>query len=200
MMDNLARQYITEEDYLALERESPVKNEFYKGEIFAMAGAKEAHNLIISAVIGILHPHFKGKPCKVYPSDMKVKNAKDQFYTYPDVSIVCGKAEFLNNNQDVLLNPEVIIEVLSESTERYDRGAKFTLYRNISSVKEYILISSEDKKIESFVRHGEEWTFSESKDGEPFLIKTLDVSLDLEEVYDKVEFAETKLRDQYKAG
>jgi Uma2 family endonuclease len=196
-MDNLARKYITEEDYLNLERESPVKNEFYKGEIFAMAGAKEAHYLIVTNLLREISAYFKGKPCKVYPSDMKVKNAKDRFFTYPDVTIVCGKALFLDSGQDVLLNPQVIIEVLSESTEKYDRGAKFTLYRNIPSVNEYILISSDYKKIESFVRNGEEWTFSESKEGEQFLIKTLDISLNLEDVYDKVEFAETKLREQY---
>ncbi len=190
MMDNLARKLLTEEEYLAQERRSPVKSEYYKGEIFAMAGAKESHNLIIAAVIGILHPHFKGKPCEVYPSDMKVKNAKDCFYAYPDVSIVCGKAEFLSSSQDVLLNPDLIIEVLSESTEKYDRGAKFSLYRNIPSVKEYLLINSEEKKIESFVRNGDNWIYTESHEGRPFLIKTIEVSLDLDEVYDKVEFAE----------
>jgi Uma2 family endonuclease len=196
-MDNLAQKFLTENEYLALERDSSVKSEFYKGEIFAMAGAKRTHNLIVTNLLREISAHFKGKPCKVYPSDMKVKNAKDRFFTYPDVTIVCGKAEFLNKNQDVLLNPLVIIEVLSESTEKYDRGTKFDLYRNIPSLNEYILVNSEERKIESYVREGENWVYTESREGQPFSIKTTEVSLDLDEVYDKVELTEKKLRDRY---
>jgi Uma2 family endonuclease len=196
-MENLARTYLSEEEYLEQERKAPFKSEYYKGEVFAMAGAKRKHNAIVTALVSGLYPILKDNPCEVYPSDMRVGNKLDRFYTYPDVSIVCGKPEFIDDKEDVLLNPSVVIEVLSESTERYDRGGKFALYRNIPSIQEYILVSTEERKIESFVRKGEDWTYKESH-GETFYFQSMDVLLNINSIYEKVEFPPKRLREEYK--
>lgn len=128
-MENETGKRYTEDEYLELERKAEFKSEYYAGEIFMMAGAKEHHNLILWNLLGEIHALFKKRPCKAYPSDMRVKVSESGLYTYPDISIVCDKAEFLDENNDTLLNPIVIIEVLSESTESYDRGKKFEFYR-----------------------------------------------------------------------
>ena len=196
-MENLAHKDFSEEEYLELERNAPRKSEYYKGEIFAMAGAKRNHNLIVTNLCREISSSLKDKPCEVYPSDMRVKNKVDQFYTYPDVTIVCGKPEFLNATEDVLLNPQIIIEVLSDSTEKYDRGAKFSLYRNIPSILEYILVSSHERKVESFRRNGSDWIFREATEDEVFQFQSLDVVLKIEDVYEKVEFSSKRLREEY---
>jgi Uma2 family endonuclease len=196
-MENLARGHFSEEEYLELERNAPRKSEYYKGEIFALSWAKRNHNLIVTNLCREISSALGDKPCEVYPSDMRVQNKVDQFYTYPDVTIVCGKPEFLNDTEDVLLNPQILIEVLSDSTEKYDRGAKFALYRNIPSVQEYILVSTNEMKLESFQRNGSDWIFRESIQGEVFRLQSLDVVLNMEEVYEKVEFSSKRLREKY---
>jgi Uma2 family endonuclease len=196
-MENLARAFLTEEEYIEQERKAPFKSEYYKGEVFAMAGAKRKHNAIVTALVAGLYPILKDNPCEVYPSDMRVGNKQDRFYTYPDVSIVCGKPEFIDEREDVLLNPSVAIEVHSESTEKYDRGGKFALYRNIPSIQEYILVSTEERKIESFARKGEDWTYKESH-GKTFSLQSMDVLLNLNSIYEKVEFSPKRLREDYK--
>ena len=196
-MEKLARTYLNEEEYLEQERNAPFKSEYYKGEVFAMAGARRKHNAIVTALIAGIYPFLKDRPCEVYPSDMRVENKQDRFYTYPDVSIVCGKPEFIDDKEDVLLNPSVAIEVHSESTEKYDRGGKFALYRNIPSIQEYILVSTEERKIESFARKGEDWTYKESH-GKTFSLQSMDVLLNLNGIYEKVEFTPKRLREEYK--
>jgi Uma2 family endonuclease len=196
-MENLARVLFTEEEYLERERKAHSKSEYYKGEIFAMAGATRNHNLLVTNLCREISSSLKGKPCEVYPSDMRVRNKKDPFYTYPDVTIVCGKPEFLNDTEDVLLNPQIIIEVLSDSTEKYDRGAKFALYRGFPSVQEYILVSTSEMKLESFHKNGTDWIFRESAQGEAFRLQSIDVILNLADVYEKVEFSSKKLREEY---
>jgi Uma2 family endonuclease len=128
---------------------------------------------------------------------MRVKNKVDQFYTYPDVTIIRGKPEFLNATEDVLLNPQIIIEVLSDSTEKYDRGEKFSLYRNIPSILEYILVSSHERKVESFRRNGSDWIFREATEDEVFQFQSLGVILKIEDIYEKVEFSSKRLREEY---
>jgi Uma2 family endonuclease len=196
-MENLARGHFSEEEYLERERKAHSKSEYYRGEIFAMVGATRNHNLLVTNLCREISSALRGKPCEVYPSDMRVRNKKDPFYTYPDVTIVRGKPEFLNDTEDVLLNPQIIIEVLSDSTEKYDRGAKFALYRNIPSLQEYILVSNNEMKLESFHRNGSDWIFRESIQDEVFRIQSLDVILNLEEVYEKVEFSSKRLREKY---
>lgn len=178
----------TEEQYLEMERKSTSKNEYYAGEIFAMGGASYKHNLIVGNTYGLIWNFLKGKPCKVFPSDLRVKVSKTGMYTYPDLSIVCGKPILVDKEFDTLTNPVVLIEVLSKSTEDYDRGSKFTFYRQIDSLQEYVLISSESQKIEKFRKLPDgNWLFSESKDGKNFPIESIDCALSLEEIYSGVE-------------
>ncbi|HNN07206.1 MAG TPA: Uma2 family endonuclease [Leptospiraceae bacterium] len=181
-MDNWARKFLTEEEYLNLERNSSSKNEFFRGELFAMAGAKEKHNLIVTNLIRDISTALKKTPCRVYPSDMRVKVSASGLYTYPDISLVCEKPKFTDGRNNTLLNPSVIIEVLAESTESYDRGKKFELYRTLPSLKEYILVSSEQKKLESFLNRADGWMMLESIIGNHFLIRSLNIFLDIEDI------------------
>ncbi|MCB1179598.1 MAG: Uma2 family endonuclease [Leptospiraceae bacterium] len=189
-MENLARKGISLEEYFKIEESSEEKHEFYRGEIYAMSGAKRKHNLIVSNLIITFGNFFKSKPCEVYPSDMRVQIDEFNHYTYPDVSLVCGKS-ILNEKETTLINPNVIIEVLSESTEKYDRGKKFQAYRNIPSLQNYILVSSEYKQIEVFTKsENNTWILSEPDSEKKVFISAIDFSLNLEDVYDKVEIEE----------
>jgi len=122
---------LTPEQYLALERKAETKSEFYNGEMFAMSGASRWHNLITGNVLAELHPLLKNRPWTIYPSDMRVKVSPAGLYTYPDVTVVCGEAQFEDQHFDTLLNPTLIVEVLSKTTAAYDQGEKFEQYRKL---------------------------------------------------------------------
>ena len=189
MSSPLIQRRYTPEEYLALEREAEYKSEYINGHIFAMAGASEAHNLITANVAGEMRSQFKGRPCKVYSSDMRVKVSRTGMYTYPDVVAVCGEARVEDDHQDTLLNPTVIIEVLSPSTEAYDRGDKFAHYRRLESVQEYVLIAQDKVRVDHYVKQGKKWVlteFSEINDTVP--LASVGCNLALREIYDKVEF------------
>jgi len=188
-MDNLARKTFTESEYLELERNADFKSEYYNGEIFAMAGATLIHNKIVSNLIFLFNQFLKDKPCDVYPSDLRLQVEKSGLYTYPDITIVCGKTELLDNKFDTLKNPTVLIEVLSDSTEKYDRGQKFSFYREIPSLKEYILVSSKTMKIEKFKRLEDgNYLYIESNEHQPFPIDSIKMNLNLEDVYNKIDW------------
>lgn len=188
-MDNLARKTFTESEYLELERNADFKSEYYNGETFAMAGASLIHNKIVSNLIFLLNQFLKDKPCDVYPSDLRLQVEKSGLYTYPDITIVCGKTELLDNKFDTLKNPTILIEVLSDSTEKYDRGQKFSFYREIPSLKEYILVSSKTMKIEKFKRLEDgNYLYIESNEHQPFPIDSIDMNLNLEDVYNKIDW------------
>ena len=175
-------------EYLALERNSDIKHEYLDGEVYAMAGAKEGHNLITGNVVTALNVQLRHRPCRVYPSDMRVK-LPTGLRTYPDVSIVCDKPQFEDDERDTLLNPEVIIEVLSPSTEKYDRGRKFQHYRTLTSLQEYILISQEAHRVERYLRQGDgTWVLSDiiGLDSSITLTK-IDCTLQLADIYAKVD-------------
>jgi Uma2 family endonuclease len=179
---------LTEAEYLEMERKATFKSEFFRGEIFAMTGANLKHNMIVGNCIVTIGNQLKGKPCRVFSSDLRVKVDKSGLHTYPDLSIVCGKPILLDDKADTLLNPIVLIEVLSKSTEDYDRGNKFSFYRQIESLQEYILISSEAPKMEIFRKlENGDWLFSESRIGQDFLIESIDFVLKLSDVYSGVE-------------
>ena len=188
-MSPQAQQHYTPEEYLALERQAQCKSEYYAGEIFAMAGASRWHNLIVANVIGELRSQLKGRPCTTYPSDMRVKVSPTGLYTYPDVTVVCGEARFEDNQQDTLLNPTLIVEVLSESTEAYDRGGKFAHYRKLTSLMEYVLITQTKPHIEHYLRQPDNrWLLSEADSVQDTLqLPSIDCYLALAEVYDKVD-------------
>ena len=179
----------TPEEYLAMERESETKSEYFNGEIFDMGGASERHNLITLNIAGELRQQMKGRPCKVYSNDMRVRISPTGLYTYPDVIAICENAHFDNEHMDTLLNPAVIFEVLSKTTEAYDRGDKFSHYRKIDSLGEYLLVSQNKCLVEHYIRQpGNNWLLSETEGLENTVdLPSVECMLSLSEVYDKVE-------------
>jgi len=185
-MQQKAFNYIFESEYVEMERNSETKSEYYNGEVFAMSGASEKHNLIVSNLIFSLQLRLKKTPCRVYPSDMRLK-VKTGLYTYPDIMVVCGNRKFDDEKSDTLLNPDVIIEVLSDSTENYDRGRKFQNYQQIDSLKEYVMISQHRQKTEKYSRNKKgNWMLAESDKDNPFIIlESVGCKLEHSEIYDK---------------
>ncbi|HJZ50049.1 MAG TPA: Uma2 family endonuclease [Roseiflexaceae bacterium] len=184
------KPYISESEYLELERGSASKHEYFAGEIFAMTGASEQHNLIASNVMAMLHGQLRGRSCRIYPSDMRLKVVQTGLNTYPGITVVCGPPEFTDpTKRDTLINPTIVIEILSPSTERYDRGLKFQNYRSIASLQEYILIAQDQQRIECYARHADnEWLLTEAVGADTSLqIASLSVVLDLNEAYEQVE-------------
>jgi Uma2 family endonuclease len=175
-------------EYLELEAATPQKHEYLGGEIFAMGGASEAHNLIVGNVLSGLHQQLRGKPCRVYPSDLRVKVSSTGLYTYPDVTVVCGKPE-LEQPGETLLNPNVLIEVLSESSEAYDRGKKFEQYRTLASLSDYLLIAQDKPLVEHYSRQsGGRWLLVAANTlAEHIEIGSIGCSLALAEVYLNVD-------------
>ena len=188
-MQAQTKSYISPEEYLTLERQAEYKSEYWNGEMFAMAGASEAHVLITTNVASELRAQLKKQPCRVYSTDLRVKIRPTGLYTYPDIVVVCGKPEFDDKHNDTLLNPTVLIEVLSPSTEAYDRGDKFGHYRTLESLSNYVLISQKKAHIEHFARQNDKrWVLSESHGREDSIeIASISSTLALTEVYDKVD-------------
>jgi Uma2 family endonuclease len=180
---------MTEAEYLAFERQSASKHEYIQGEVFAMAGASWEHNMICSYTNAALIALLGDKPCQVSHADMRVKTPLAN-YIYPDLLVVCGEPQFEINEFDNLLNPTLIIEVLSPSTELYDRSKKFELYRSIDSLQEYLLVSQDKARIERFLRQNDVWVYSEVRGRTAsLLLPSLDCTLALADVYRKVTFA-----------
>lgn len=187
-MTSQPKPRISPEEYLAVEREAEYKSEYLGGEIFAMTGASREHNLITVNIVGELRQQLKGKPCEVYPNDMRVKVPAAGLYTYPDVVVVCDQPLFEDDCVDTLLNPTLIVEVLSASAESYDRGKKFGYYRTVASLTEYLLVTQDEYKVEQYVKQTDErWLLSDirSLDGLVELI-SVPCALALKEIYDRV--------------
>lgn len=185
---------LTPEMYLAIERSREFKSEFANGAMFAMAGASEAHNLIVAHIVRDLGVQLKGRPCRVYPSDMRVRIPQKKRYVYPDAIVVCGEPRFEDDHRDTLLNPTVIVEVLSPSTETYDRVAKFAAYRTIASLQAYLLISQDKPLLECYARQEGTrfWLFSDAAGREAAMeLSAIAVRLALADVYEHVEFNPT---------
>lgn len=177
---------LTIDEYLEFEQTSEEKHEYYKGEIFAMSGAKIPHNDIAGNLYYGLRKRLEGKSCKPYNSDQRIYIPQNTLFTYPDISIVCGEIITLDNDDWNILNPAVIIEVLSPATINYDRGGKFKLYRDIATLREYILVDSENISIEAFrINDSGHWELEEyRKPDEALLIKTVQISLPVNEIYE----------------
>ena len=187
MSSGLTQAHYTAEDYLKLERSVPYKSEFYDGQINAMTGANRKHNLITVNIAGELCSQLKKRPCEAYINDMRVKAAEAPSYHYPDITVVCGKPQFEDGQMDTLLNPTLLIEVLSPSTEAYDRGGKFARYRKIPTLREYLLVTQDQPSIERYQRQGDVWILSEAVGLEASVtLESIDCVLSLREVYDKV--------------
>ncbi|HEV2764142.1 MAG TPA: Uma2 family endonuclease [Pyrinomonadaceae bacterium] len=172
--------YVTPEEYLELERQADCKSEYADGVVYAMAGASERHNLIVANIVAGLHAQLFGGRCRVYPSDLKVRAPKPRYFFYPDVSVVCGETKFHDEHKDVVLNPVVIFEVLSEATAAYDRGKKFQHYQQLDTLAEYVLVSQDDATVERYVRREDgSWIYTK--------LSGLDVSLVLSSIKCELE-------------
>jgi len=186
------KTFLTPEQYLEIERKAEYKSEYYRGEMFAMAGASREHNLLVAHLLRDLGNQLRGKPCEVYPSDMRVRVSSTGLYIYPDVVAVCGEPRLLDNQMDILLNPRVIIEVLSPSTEAYDRGRKFEHYQSIDSFKEYLLLASDRVHADLFTRQPDgRWLLTSATHLEDSLdLQSVGCSLALAGLYEKIDFAD----------
>lgn len=182
------RTPLSEEDYLRLEREGDLRHEYLNGEIFAMVGASKDHNRIVTSTSFALYAQLRNRPCDVFSNDMRVKVSASGLYTYPDLIITWAEPLFSDDGADTLLNPTIIIEVLSRSTEGYDRGKKFQHYRALRSLKEYLLITQDAYHIDQFVRQGEiNWLLTEHDGPTATLhLPSIDCTLALADVYEKV--------------
>jgi Uma2 family endonuclease len=176
-------------DYLELERKAEFKSEYSDGTILPMPGASQEHNIIATNIIRVLGNQLVDKPYQIYGSDMKVRTRNR--YSYPDITVVCDTPSFEDFETDVLLNPTVIFEILSPSTEAYDRGEKFAAYRERDSLHLYVLVSQHLPKLELYKREGKGWYFSEVSNLEASVhLETIDCTLKLSEIYSKVNFRE----------
>ena len=182
-----AQTYLTPEEYIALERKAEYKSEYFDGHIIARAGANRAHSLIVTNISGELHLQFKGRGCSVHTNDMRVRPSLGDAYFYPDVVVVCGAPEFEDDVFDTLLNPIVIVEVLSPSTERRDRGEKFARYKHLASLQEYVLVSQDKVWVEHHRRHGTQWVLSHYRALEDVLpLLSIGCALPLHDIYARV--------------
>jgi Uma2 family endonuclease len=182
--------FISPEEYLRRERQAEHKSEYLNGEIFAMGGASEARNLIAGNIFGELRPQLRERPCRAYISDMRVKVRSNGLYTYPDVVVVCGEPEFEDEEVDTLLNPTILIEVLSRSTERYDRIAKTSYYRTMDSLAEHMLVAQDEIRLEQYVRQPNgQWLLSEYVTLDAVVnLPSIECTLKLSDVYDRITF------------
>jgi len=175
---------------LERERQSSIKSEFFDGQVFAMAGGSARHSLIAANFVREAGNALKDRPCAVFNSDLRILVLTTGLRTYPDATIVCGEQQFEDERQDTLTNPTVIVEVLSDSTEKYDRGRKADHYRQIASLKELILIAQDHPHVECFVRQPDgAWLFREDKElTASFELSSLDIVVPLAELYRNVRF------------
>ncbi|MBZ0300384.1 MAG: Uma2 family endonuclease [Anaerolineae bacterium] len=189
-MTSAPQEVWTPQSYLNFERESAEKHEYLDGDIYLMAGASANHNLIVGNLYASLHAQLRQRPCVVYPSDMRLKIRETDLYTYPDISVVCDAPRFEDAQRDTLLNPTVIIEVLSPSTESYDRGKKFQHYRTLDSLQEYILVAQDSPRIERYLRQPDgQWLFADATQMDGRLeLPSISCTLLLSDVYEKVTF------------
>lgn len=193
----------TPEEYLALERETDEKNEYYAGHIYAMSGATRSHNRIADNVYAALHAQLRGRPCEAFGANVKVRIPATGLYTYPDASALCGDPRFDDDDSTaILLNPNVLVEVLSKSTEAYDRGEKFSHYQKIQSLQEYVLFAQDHVRAERYVRDGvagDRWVLAVFESLEATVeLPSIGCELLLRDAYERVEFSRpTPLRAVY---
>ncbi len=196
-MSSLPKTQYTPEQYLALERAAEYKSELVNGEIYAMSGASRKHNLVSANLLGEIRAQLKGKPCETYGSDMRVMVDVTGMYTYPDVTMACGEPRFEDASVDTLLNPTILIEVLSPSTEAYDRGDMFAHYRKLPSLQEYILISQDKPRAEHYARqtsNTDQWLLTEISGLDGLLsLPSIGCAVAMQDVYDRVVFGPNSL-------
>ena len=182
--------YVTPDEYLAAERVSESRSEYLDGVVHAMTGGSLDHVKIVGNITTELTMQLRARPCHVLPIDMKVRLPDSRKFFYPDVSVVCGELQFHDERRDIILNPLLVIEVLSKSTEAFDRGDKFLAYQTLDSLKEYVLVAQEKPVVEQFVRQADgKWTYTSVAGLESSLsLSSVECTLKLSAVYDKVDF------------
>jgi len=193
-MTALPEPYISLEEYFTLEETSEERHEYYQGNIYAMTGGTGPHSLITSNVMGLLYIHLSEKDCDVYPGYLRIKIETTTLYTYPDAMVVCGPLSYVDNRRDTINNPLVIIEVLSPSTERYDRGKKAENYRTIPTLSEYLLISQDRLHVEHYRREaGNRWILLDySTPDQEVQLDSIGGSLPMAMIYKRVQFDEAE--------
>lgn len=185
-----ALKRLTPDEYLKLEETSEIKHEYYDGEIFALSGGSSNHSRIAINVQSALNIAFRKKNCSVFNSDLRVFIESNGLYTYPDVSALCGEIKFAEGRNDTIINPALIIEVLSDSTKDYDRGQKFELYRALPSLQEYVLIHQDQIYIEQYVKQSSgQWLLTDIKEEqEKLVLESVEETLNIDEIYEKVQW------------
>ena len=183
---------LSEQEYLALDRAAEIRSEFLDGEMFAMSGASSRHIFLQANLQGELYAALRGAECRVCGSDFRVRVSATGMYTYPDLTVICGKLLLADAHQDILLNPAIIFEILSPSTEKYDRGLKFRHYRTIEPLREYVLVDQNQVQIEQYTRQPDNtWTFRDYQGLDAELkLDSIGVSLPLQRIYDRVDLTE----------
>ena len=184
--------HLTPEEYLAWERKAPFKNEYLSGQILAMSGANLAHNLITGNIFAGLYNQLTNREYEVYINQMRVKANPITSYFYPDVTVVCDESRFEDDMFDTLLNPTVIVEVLSPSTAAYDKGEKFEAYKQIASLQEYVLVAQDKVRVEHYFRMGMQWQSTElSEFADVLSLESIRCELSLSHIYKRVKFTDT---------
>jgi Uma2 family endonuclease len=200
-MATAALTHYTPEEYLALERHAEFKSEYIDGRIVAMTGATIPHNAIAGRVYVALYTRLRGGPCQVFVSDLRVQIANGRRYTYPDLVACCGEPKTVDGVLDTLTNPALIVEVLSPSTEAYDRGEKFQHYQTIESLQEYVLVAQDRVSVERFVRQGKFWILATFSDlDEEVELTSVGCAIPLREIYENVEFPAPAAADAAQVG
>ena len=183
--------YYSPQQYLQMEREANYKSEYFQGEIFAMVGASFNHNIVNENCSVLIGSFLRKKPCQSFSRDMKLHIPANTLYTYPDLMIVCGDKKFVDGEKDIIMNPVIIIEILSKTTEAYDRGDKFALYRSIPSLREYVMISSTSIRAEVMRKESDLglWFLASEADSleGSIQIKNIDLEVSLSDIYEETE-------------
>jgi Uma2 family endonuclease len=189
-MSSQPKTYLTPSEYLELERRAEFKSEYYNGEMFAIAGASLPHGRIVANIGQDLGNQLEGGPCEVYTTDIRLRVSPSGMFTYPDVMVVCGAAQVADDQKDTLLNPTLIIEVLSESTRGYDRGRKFQHYRTLPSLAEYLTVEQDAPHIERHTRQPEGGWLLEEFDGlsQTVRLPSIGCILELDRVYRGIDW------------
>lgn len=191
MASPVPHEFISPSEYLAIERTEEERHEYYRGEMSAMGGASRQHGLIGFNIARTLGDQLANRPCEAFLNDMRVKVSASGLYTYPDVVVTCENPSFEDGHLDTLLNPQLIVEILSDSTETYDRGRKFAQYRQIESLQDYVLVSQNYPLIERFSRQDDSWVLTDAPGlASSIELPSIDGTLRLADVYAKVKFEE----------
>jgi Uma2 family endonuclease len=198
-MTTLESELLTPTEYLEIERHSEIKHEYINGRMYVMSGASRYHIDISLNIVGALRTQMRGRPCKAWAMDMRVNTSPTGRYMYPDVVAVCGEPHFEDSEVDTLLNPMVIVEVLSDSTETYDRSEKFDYYRPIESLREYVLVAQNNMRVDHYVLRDGEWMFSAfTAAGARLALPSIGCEISLGDIYEGVEFPPPKEKARFR--